>query len=52
MKIAAARGLASLVSDAELSPDMIIPGAFDERVALTVAKAVAEEARRAGLARA
>lgn len=52
MKIAAARGLASLVSDAELSPDMIIPGAFDERVAQTVANAVAEEARRAGLARA
>lgn len=52
MKIAAARGLASLVSDAELSPDMIIPCAFDERVAQTVANAVAEEARRAGLARA
>ena len=52
MKIAAARGLASLVSDAELSPDMIIPGAFDERVAQTVANAVAEEAMRAGLARA
>ena len=52
MKIAAARGLASLVSDSERSPDMIIPGAFDERVAQTVAKAVADEARKAGLARA
>ncbi|MBD5428925.1 MAG: NADP-dependent malic enzyme [Treponema sp.] len=52
MKIAAARGLASLVSDSERSSDMIIPGAFDERVAQTVAKAVADEARKAGLARA
>ena len=51
MKIAAARGLASLVSDAELGPDMIIPGAFDPCVAETVAKAVADEARKAGLAR-
>ena len=51
MKIAASRGLASLVSENELGPDMIIPGAFDERVAKTVAKAVADEARKAGLAR-
>ena len=51
MKIAAARGLASLVSESELGPDMIIPGAFDDRVAKTVAKAVAEEAKKAGLAR-
>ena len=51
MKIAAARGLASLVSESELGPDMIIPGAFDPRVAETVAKAVADEARKAGLAR-
>ncbi len=51
MKIAAARGLASLISDEELSPDLVIPSAFDERVAPTVAKAVAEEARKAGLAR-
>lgn len=51
MKIAAARGLASLVSDGELGPDMIIPGAFDPRVARTVAAAVAQEARKLGLAR-
>jgi malate dehydrogenase (oxaloacetate-decarboxylating) len=51
MKIAASRGLASLVSESELGPDMIIPGAFDERVAKTVAKAVADEARKAGLAK-
>lgn len=51
MKIAAARGLASLVSDDELGPDKIIPDAFDPRVAKVVAKAVADEARKAGLAR-
>ena len=51
MKIAASRGLASLISDAELSPDLIIPSAFDERVAKTVAKAVFDEAKRAGLSR-
>lgn len=51
MKIAASRGLASLVSEAELEPDMIIPSVFDPRVAKVVAAAVAEEARKAGLAR-
>ena len=51
MKIAAAKGLASLVSPEELSPDTIIPGAFNPKVAETVALAVAEEAKKAGLAR-
>ncbi len=51
MKIAASRGLASLVFDEELCPEKIIPDAFDERVAKVVAKAVADEARKAGLAR-
>lgn len=51
MKIAASRGLASLVSAEELGPDMIIPNPFDPRVAKVVAEAVAEEARKAGLAR-
>ncbi|WP_149554876.1 NAD(P)-dependent malic enzyme [Treponema pectinovorum] len=51
MKIAASRGLASLVSQKELCPDKIIPDAFDERVAKTVAKAVSDEAKKAGLAR-
>ncbi|MBR6914328.1 MAG: NAD-dependent malic enzyme [Treponema sp.] len=50
-KIAASRGLASLVSDSELGPDMIIPSAFDPRVSKVVAQAVADEARKAGLAR-
>lgn len=51
MKIAASHGLASLVSQEELCPDKIIPDPFDSRVALTVAKAVSEEAKRAGLSR-
>ena len=51
MKLAAARALADLVSPEELSPDYIIPAAFDERVAPAVAKAVAEAARRTGVAR-
>ncbi|MCR5725353.1 MAG: NAD-dependent malic enzyme [Treponema sp.] len=52
MKIAAARGLASLISDSELSADNVIPSAFDPRVAKVVAEAVATEARKAGLAQA
>ena len=52
MKLAAARALAELVPPEELSPDYIIPAAFDERVAPAVAKAVAEAARRTGVARA
>lgn len=51
MKIAAAKAIASLVSDSELSADYIIPKAFDERVGRTVAAAVAEAARRTGAAR-
>lgn len=51
MKIAAARGLASLISDEELSAENVIPSAFDPRVSQVVAKAVADEARKAGLAR-
>ena len=51
MKIAAAKAIASLVSDEELSPEYIIPKAFDERVGKTVAKAVAEAARKTGVNR-
>ena len=51
MKMAAARALSSLVSDEELSEDYILPKAFDPRVGRTVAKAVAEAARRSGVAR-
>ena len=51
MKVAAAAALANLISDEELSEDYIIPKAFDPRVGPTVAKAVAEAARRSGVAR-
>lgn len=51
MKIAAAKALASLVSDDELSADYIIPKAFDPRVGKTVAAAVAQAARDSGVAR-
>ena len=51
MKIAAAHALAGLVSDKELNPDYIIPAAFDERVCPAVSQAVAEAARRTGVAR-
>ena len=51
MKMAAARALAELISDEELSADYIIPKAFDKRVGPAVANAVAEAARRSGVAR-
>ena len=51
MKMAAAKALADLISDEELSADYIIPKAFDKRVGPAVAAAVAEAARRSGVAR-
>lgn len=51
MKIAAAYALAGLVSEAELSAEYIIPAPFDSRVKDAVAKAVAEAARKSGVAR-
>jgi len=51
MKMAAANALAELISDEELSADYIIPKAFDPRVGPAVAKAVAEAARKTGVAR-
>ena len=51
MKIAAAKAMASLVSDDELSEEYILPKAFDERVGKTVAKAVEKAARDSGVAR-
>ena len=51
MKMAAAKALADLISDEELSADYIIPKAFDPRVGKAVAAAVAEAARRSGVAR-
>ena len=52
MKQAAVRALAELVGEDELSPDYIIPAAFDERVCPAVAQAVARAARESGAARA
>ena len=49
MKLAAARAIADLVGD-KLSRDMILPEAFDSRVGGAVAAAVAEAARRSGVA--
>ena len=51
MKMAAAQALANLISDDERSADYIIPRAFDARVGPAVAKAVAEAARKTGVAR-
>lgn len=51
MKYAAARAIASLVADDELSASYVIPKAFDERVAKAVAEAVEEAAKRTGVAR-
>ena len=50
MKIAAAKAIASIISDEELTEDYIIPGAFDKRVVEVVAKAVAQEARAENIA--
>lgn len=52
MMVAATKTIASLIAPEELTSDNIIPDAFDKRVVPAVAKAVADEARRAGLARA
>jgi malate dehydrogenase (oxaloacetate-decarboxylating) len=51
MKLAAAQGIAEVVSEDDLSEDYIIPSVFDRDVAPAVAKAVVEEARREGIAR-
>jgi malate dehydrogenase (oxaloacetate-decarboxylating) len=51
MKLAAARAIADLVDDDELSETHIIPSPFDPRVAQAVARAVTDTARRDGLAR-
>ena len=51
MKLAAASAIAGLVSDKELGSEYILPKAFDPRVRDAVAKAVADAARRSGVAR-
>ncbi len=51
MKIAAAYAIASLVDEKELNEDYILPYAFDARIKDTVAAAVADAARKDGVAR-
>ena len=51
MKMAAAWALASLIPDDKLSPDYIIPKAFDPAVGPAVAAAVAEAAKESGVVR-
>ena len=51
MKIAAAKAIASFVTDDKLSADYIIPSALDKSVAQAVAKAVAKAAKETGVAR-
>lgn len=51
MKMAAARALASVVTDEELDDDYIIPGAFHPKVARAVAQAVVDVAVKTGVAR-
>ena len=51
MKKAAAEAIAAMIPDEELNENNIIPAAFDPRVGPAVAKAVADAARRTGVAR-
>ena len=51
MKLAAAEALAGIITDDELAPDHIIPKAFDTRVRPAIAEAVANAARKTGVAR-
>ena len=51
MKLAAARGIAEVVTDEDLAEDYIIPSVFNRDVAASVARAVVDEAKAAGLAR-
>lgn len=51
MKIAAAKAIAALIKDEELTPEYVIPAPFDPRVGKAVAAAVAQAARDTGVAR-
>lgn len=51
MKIAAAKAIAGIISDEELSEDYVMPNALDPRIGAAVAKAVAQAARDTGVAR-
>jgi malate dehydrogenase (oxaloacetate-decarboxylating) len=51
MKLAAAQGIAAVVTEEDLNEDYIIPSVFNRDVAPAVAEAVVREAKSAGLAR-
>jgi malate dehydrogenase (oxaloacetate-decarboxylating) len=51
MKIAASKAIADYIPESELTPQYIIPSALDRNVAQAVAKAVAEAAKKTGVAR-
>lgn len=51
MKMSAARAIAGLIAEDELTADYVIPRPFDERVVKVVSAAVAQAARRTGVAR-
>ena len=52
MQLAAARAIADCVTSSELGPEYIVPSALDKTVAGKVASAVADAARKCGIARA
>ena len=51
MKLAAAHAIASIITDAELHPEYVIPSVFDKRVAEAVSREVEEAAYLTGVAR-
>jgi len=51
MKIAAAFAISNFIAESELSPEYIIPSALNRDVAQAVALAVADAARKTGVAR-
>ena len=51
MKLAAAYAIAGIITEEELKPEYIIPDSFNTKVKDAVAGAVAEAARKSGVAR-
>jgi malate dehydrogenase (oxaloacetate-decarboxylating) len=51
MKLAAARALAEVIPEQNLSEDYVIPSVFDERIVPSMSDAVQEAARKSGAAR-
>jgi len=51
MKLAAAKAIAYIIKDEELTPDYIVPGPFDKRVVEAVSKAVGDTAIKTGVSK-